>query len=37
MEKVGMKRMELQETIRYRGEDHLCVYYAMDLEGEHNG
>ena len=31
MEKNGMKRIEFQEMISYRGKDHLCVYCAIDL------
>ena len=29
MEKSGMKRTGQTETIAYRGENHLCVYYAI--------
>lgn len=32
MEKCGMHRLEKTETVAYRGENHLCVFYAMDRE-----
>ena len=30
MEKTGMVRQELTETIKYRGITHTCIYYAKD-------
>ena len=32
MEKSGMERSFFQEPVSYRGENHLCVYYAIRLE-----
>ena len=32
MEKCGMKRLEKTETVSYRGQDHLCVYYGIKNE-----
>ena len=32
MEKSGMERSSFQEPVSYRGENHLCVYYAIRLE-----
>jgi len=37
MEKNGMKRTDLRETIGYKGKDRLCVYHSIDLEGTHDG
>ena len=32
MEKCGMHRTDLQETIEYRGNAHRCVYYQIDRQ-----
>lgn len=32
MEKAGMKRLEQQEQIEYRGKQHLCVYYESRMK-----
>ena len=37
MEKNGMKRMEFQEMISYKGNDHLCVYCSIDLGADSHG
>ena len=31
MEKCGMQRIELTEKIEYRGQNHHCIYYEIDL------
>ncbi|MBE6978369.1 MAG: GNAT family N-acetyltransferase [Ruminococcaceae bacterium] len=32
MEKCGMTKLQQTDTIPYRGEDHICVYYAANKE-----
>ena len=32
MEKAGMQRIPLEETIEYRGQAHRCIYLSITLE-----
>ncbi len=32
MEKCGMRRLEREETLEYRGETHHCIYYELVRE-----
>lgn len=32
MEKSGMTRLEKEDTVTYRGQDHRCIYYAAKRE-----
>ncbi|MBO7253038.1 MAG: GNAT family N-acetyltransferase [Oscillospiraceae bacterium] len=31
MEKAGMTLLEKQDIIAYRGRDHICIYYSMQV------
>ena len=37
MEKNGMKRIDLEEIIPYKGKEHRCIYHSLDLEDVDNG